>query len=67
MLEALGDINFDFGVSVDQQAPTGLTLSSNVFESDLATWDTAEFDIDFWADTVGAGIIQKRKSRRKIR
>jgi hypothetical protein len=61
MLEALGDINFDFGVSVDQQAPTGLTLSSNVFESDLATWDTAEFDIDFWADTVGAGIIQKRK------
>jgi len=61
MLEALGDINFDFGVSVDQQAPTGLLLSSNVFESDLATWDIAEFDLDFWADTVGAGIIQKRK------
>jgi len=61
MLEALGDINFDFGVSVDQQAPTGLLLSSNVFESELATWDEAEFDIDFWADTVGAGIIQKRK------
>jgi hypothetical protein len=31
MLEALGDINFDFGVSVDQQAPTGLNLSTKCF------------------------------------
>ena len=32
-----------------------------MFESNLATWDTAEWDLDFWADTTGAGIIQKRK------
>tara|TARA_X000001388_G_scaffold50514_1_gene36496 strand:- start:1117 stop:2664 length:1548 start_codon:yes stop_codon:yes gene_type:complete len=61
MLEALGDINFDFGVAVDQQAPSGLTLATGTYVSELATWDSAEWDEDFWGDTTGAGIIQKRK------
>ena len=61
MLEAPGDINFDFGVAVDQAAPSGLNLASGAFTSDLATWDLAEWDQDFWGDTTGAGIIQKRK------
>jgi hypothetical protein len=61
MLEAPGDINFDFGVAVDQAAPSGLNLASGAFTSELATWDTAEWDQDFWGDTTGAGIIQKRK------
>ena len=61
MLEAPGDINFDFGVAVDQATPSGLNLASGAFTSDLATWDLAEWDQDFWGDTTGAGIIQKRK------
>jgi len=61
MLEALGDINFDFGVAVDQAAPSGLNLASGSFTSELASWDVSEWDEDFWADTTGAGIIQKRK------
>ena len=61
MLEALGDINFDFGVAVDQAAPSGLNLASGTFTSELASWDVSEWDEDFWADTTGAGIIQKRK------
>jgi len=61
MLEALGDISFDFGVAVDQQAPSGLNLSPGTFSSELATWDEAEWDVDLYGDTTGAGIIQKRK------
>ena len=61
MLEALGDINFDFGIAVDQQAPSGLNLSTSSFVSELAAWDTATWDEDFWADTTGSGIVQKRK------
>ena len=61
MLEALGDINFDFGVAIDQAPPSGLNLAAGTFTSELATWDTAEWDLDFWGDTTGAGIIQKRK------
>jgi len=61
MLEAFGDINFDFGVAVDQQAPSGLDLASGTFTSELATWDVTAFDEEFWADTTGAGIVQKRK------
>ena len=61
MLEALGDISFDFGVAVDQQAPSGLTLSTGTFTSEIAEWDLAVWDVDVWGDTTGAGIIQKRK------
>mgnify|MGYP003676429535 FL=1 len=61
MLEAPGDINFDFGVAIDQSPPSGLNLAAGAFTSELATWDTAEWDLDLWGDTTGAGIIQKRK------
>jgi len=61
MLEAVGNINFDFGVAIDQQPPSGLNLSSGSFESDIATWDLATWDVDVWGDTTGAGIVQKRK------
>ena len=61
MLEAFGNINFDFAVGVDQQTPSGLDLASGTFTSELATWDVTAFDEEFWADTTGAGIVQKRK------
>ena len=60
--EAIGDVAFDFGLAIDQRTPSGINLSTGSFDSEVAAWDEAEWDLDFWGDTIAAGIIQKRKA-----
>tara|TARA_A100000171_G_scaffold25913_1_gene24126 strand:- start:1932 stop:3479 length:1548 start_codon:yes stop_codon:yes gene_type:complete len=62
MLEGLTDVDFSFGVGVDQKPPSTIEVAAVTFASNLATWDVATYDDFFWADSAGAGTTRRRKA-----
>ena len=66
MLEGQTDVQFDFGVGVDQAPVSGIQVATTTFSSNLASWDTATWDDFFWADAVGAGITKRRKAVNRL-
>jgi len=66
MLEGETDVQFDFGVGVDQAPVSGIAVSTTTFASNMASWDTASWDNFFWADAVGVGITKRRKAVNKF-
>jgi hypothetical protein len=61
-LEGDTDVDFSFGVGVDQRPPSTIEVSPVTFASNLATWDEATYDDFFYADTSGAGVTRRRKA-----
>ena len=66
MLEGETDVQFDFGVGVDQAPVSGIAVSTTTFASNTAAWDIASWDNFFWADAVGSGITKRRKAVNKF-
>jgi hypothetical protein len=66
MLEGETDVQFDFGVGVDQAPVSGIAVSTTTFASNMASWDIASWDNFFWADAVGVGITKRRKAVNKF-
>ena len=66
MLEGETDVQFDFGVGVDQAPVSGIAISTTTFASNTATYDVAAWDDFFWADAVGVGITKRRKAVNKF-
>ena len=62
MLEGLTDVDFSFGVGVDQKPPSTIEVAAVTFATNLATWDEAEYDEAFYADSAGAGTTRRRKA-----
>jgi hypothetical protein len=66
MLEGETDVDFSFGVGVDQTPVATIDVSPVTFQSNLAAWDTATYDDFFWADTAGAGVTKRRKAVNRL-
>jgi hypothetical protein len=66
MLEGETDVDFSFGVGVDQSPVAAIDVSPVTFASNLAAWDTATYDDFFWADTAGAGVTKRRKAVNRL-
>ena len=66
MLEGETDVQFDFGVGVDQAPVSGIAVATTTFASNMASWDIASWDNFFWADAVGVGITKRRKAVNKF-
>ena len=66
MLEGETDVDFSFGVGVDQSPVAAIDVSPVTFQSNLAAWDTATYDDFFWADTAGAGVTKRRKAVNRL-
>ena len=66
MIEGETDINFDFGVGVDQAPTSSILVSTVSFQSQAATWNIAAWDTSFYADASGAGVTRRRRAVNRL-